>query len=449
MSPEGARRTRVAPGPALASTSGGNTMPTILFALLILLAPLAGAEALTLHVGTLLAVPGEPARERQTVRVEDGRIVAVEAGYRDAPAGGRVVDLRDAWVLPGLIDMHVHLLLQLGPEHQRRQLLETPELQLLRGAANARKTVEAGFTTVRDLGGRPRSIFALRDAIAAGLVPGPRVFAAGSALAATGGHGDVDGIRADLMAMWTPSSICDGAVDCRRAAREAVKYGADWIKVTATGGVLSASGTGLGVQMTDGELREIVATAHGLGVKVAAHAHGTDGIDAALRAGVDSIDHGTFLDEGSVVLFRERGAWLVPTLLPGATVAATMADNPFFTADIREKVRQASARSRAGFALALRGGVDIAFGTDTGVTPHGDNAREFALMVDAGMTPAQAIRAATVDAARLLGEADRLGSIETGRLADLIAVDADPLQDVTVLQQVRWVMAGGRVLKGD
>jgi imidazolonepropionase-like amidohydrolase len=416
---------------------------------LALILPIAAiADNLTLHVGTLIAVPGDAPLSERTVVIEDDRIVAVEPGFLPAAADSQLLDLRDAWVVPGLMDMHVHLLIELGPEAKLRQLTESDELTLMRGVANARTTVEAGFTTVRDLGARPKSIFALRDAINAGLVPGPRIFAAGSAIAATGGHGDTHGVRPELMEMWTPNSICDGVDDCRRATREAIKYGADWIKITATGGVLSDTGTGLGVQMTDEELAEIVRTAHTLGVKVAAHAHGTDGIDAALRAGVDSIDHGTFTRPSSVELFLEHDSWLVPTLLPGASVAQTMEGNPFFTPAIRDKVREASNASREGFALALEAGVNIAFGTDSGVTPHGRNADEFALMVEFGMTPAEALRAATVMTARLLGVDDELGTIEVGKLADLVVVDADPLADIRALESVRAVVADGRVVKG-
>jgi imidazolonepropionase-like amidohydrolase len=381
------------------------------FLLLALLLPVGVlADDLTLHVGTLIAVPGERPLTERTVVIEDDRVVAVERGHREPAPGSRLLDLRDAWVLPGLVDAHVHLLVELGPRARLRELTETDEMALLRGVANARSTVEAGFTTVRDLGADPQAIYALRDAVAEGLVPGPRIVAAGSALAATGGHGDVDGIRAELMALWTPETICDGPVDCRRATRHAVKYGADWIKITATGGVLSDTGTGLGVQMTDGELEEIVRTAHRLGVKVAAHAHGTDGIDAALRAGVDSIEHGTFTAGSSVEEFREHDAWLVPTLLPGANVARNMDGNPFFTPEIRAKVAEASAAARDGFAMALRGGVNIAFGTDSGVTPHGRNAEEFALMVEYGMEPAQALRSATV-----LGPASSAWRARSGR----------------------------------
>ena len=305
----------------------------------------------------------------------------------------------------------------------------------------------AGFTTVRDLGGDPEAIYALREAINRGYVPGPRIFAAGSPIAATGGHGDVDGVTPELMELWTPETICDGPYDCRRATRHAVKHGADWIKITATGGVLSDSATGLELQMTVDELEEIMATAHNLGRKVAAHAHGTTGINAALRAGVDSIDHGTFLDRESVRLFKRTGAYFVPTMLPGHLVQKTMSGNPFFTPAIREKVFKASGASKASVKLAYDGGVNIAFGTDTGVTKHGKNAEEFALLVDAGMSEMDAIHAATVASSRMLARAEELGTIEPGKVADLIGVSGNPLQDITVLENVRVVIKDGKLVR--
>ena len=405
------------------------------------------ADNLVLHVGTLLAVPGESTKNNQSIIVKDNRIIAVEDGFVDVPADAKLIDLKDKFVLPGLMDMHVHLLLELGPQSRSQLLSDTPELSLLRGADYARKTLHAGFTTVRDLGGRPQSIYALRDAIEAHLIAGPRIYAAGSALAATGGHGDIDGLRADLMELWTPTTICDGAIDCRRATRDAVKYGADWIKVTATGGVLSDTSTGLGVQMTDNELKEIMDTAHNLGRKVAAHAHGTDGVNAALRAGVDSIDHGTFLNKQSIKLFKQTGAFLVPTLMPGHSVPLSMQGNPMYTNASKQKAEPASERSRQSFQMAQKAGVKIAFGTDTGVTPHGQNAREFELMVAAGMSPADAIRAATITPSELLEISEDLGTIEQGKLADIIAVDGDPLNDIKVLMKVTTVISDGRLVK--
>ena len=406
-------------------------------------------DRIVIHTGHLLAVPGQEPTPGQTILVEDGRFAQISDGLQDPAGFGEDVaflDLSKHHVLPGLMDMHVHLLGQIGPTSRTDELFVTTSMKALRGAHYARLTVEAGFTSVRDLGGNPEAIFALRDAVEQGLVPGPRIFAAGSALAATGGHGDVDGYKAELLKLWTPETICDGLYDCRRATRHAVKMGADWIKVTATGGVTSDAATGLGQQMTDDELSEIVRTAHALGVKVAAHAHGTKGIEAALRAGVDSIDHGTFSQSETMKLFQATGAYLVPTLSPGVKIPATMEGNPFFTEAIKRKGYAAAAASRDSFGNAYRSGVKIAFGTDSGVTPHGENADEFVMMVEAGMTPMDAIRSATVVSAELLGIEDKLGTIEVGKEADLIAVRDNPLKDISALGNVTTVIKAGRII---
>lgn len=407
------------------------------------------AQTTVIHAGTLLAVPGQAPAERQSIVLNGERIQRVEAGFLNPATLGDdvgLIDLSDRFVLPGLMDMHVHLRGELNANRRIEALTLTSEMMTLRAQVNGMKTLRAGFTTVRDLGAPPAVIYALRDAIEDGLVQGPRIFAAGSALAATGGHGDVDGYKAELLELWTPDTICDGPHECRRAVRRAVKFGADWIKITATGGVLSDTGTGLNQQMTEDELVEIMDTAHGLGVKVAAHAHGVDGINAALRAGVDSIDHGTFLDEESVDLFRNTGAYWVPTLMPGAILPGQMMGNPFFTPEIQEKVKLAVSASEDGFQLAYRNGVNIAFGTDSGVTPHGDNAQEFALMVARGMSEMDAIRSATVVTAEMLEISDQLGTLEAGKLADLIAVDGNPLEDITVLEQVQTVIRNGALV---
>lgn len=422
-------------------------LSSLILALLTLMMDVASAQTTVIHAGTLLAVPGEQPRTEQSIIVTGNRIVRVEDGFTDpATLGGDVIviDFSNKFVLPGLMDMHVHLLGQLGPDSRTQALTVTTSYSALRGAQYAKRTLDAGFTTVRDLGGKPEAIFALRDAVASGLVPGPRIVAAGSSLAATGGHGDVDGYKAELLELWTPQTICDGPYDCRRATRYAVKFGADWIKITATGGVLSDTGTGTGQQMTDDELQEIMDTAHGLGVKVAAHAHGTDGINAALRAGVDSIDHGSFLDQESIKLFKDSGAYLVPTLLPSAKVPAMMDGNPFFTDAIRAKANAASAAALGNVGAAHKAGVKIAFGTDTGVTKHGENAEEFALMVSVGMTEMEAIRAATVNAAELISMSNDLGTLEAGKIADIIAVDGNPLDDISLLENVSAVVKDGR-----
>jgi imidazolonepropionase-like amidohydrolase len=399
-----------------------------------------------IHAGTLLAVPGETPQQNKSIVIEGERIVRIADGFIDAASMSgnvSVVDWSEQFVLPGLMDMHVHLLSELGPDSRAKALTETTSLAALRGAQYARRTLAAGFTTVRDLGGDPEAIFALRDAIQQGLVPGPRILAAGSALAATGGHGDVDGVKSELLDLWSPETICDGPYDCRRATRYAIKHGADWIKITATGGVLSDTGTGTGQQMTDDELVEIMQTAHSLGVKVAAHAHGTDGINAALVAGVDSIDHGSFLDKESIRLFKRSGAYLVPTLLPSHKVPPMMENNPFFTEDIKAKARAASTAAMANVRQAHAVGVKIAFGTDTGVTKHGENAEEFALMVSVGMTEMQAIHAATMAAAELIGMSDDLGSIEIGKIADIIAVADNPLENIRALEAIHAVIKNG------
>ena len=429
---------------------------TMRFTMCVLLASFFAIDSIAdehttiIHAGTLLAVPGNAPENNQSIIIEGGKITRVEDGFVD-PAGVSgevaVIDLSDKFVLPGLMDMHVHLLFELGPNSRMEALRVTTSMRAMKGAMHARRTLDAGFTTVRDLGGEPEAIYALRDAIASGFVPGPRIIAAGSSLAATGGHGDIDGVKAELLTLWTPETICDGPYDCRRAARYAIKYGADWIKITATGGVLSDTATGTDQQMTDDELTEIMDTAHGLGVRVAAHAHGTDGINAALRAGVDTIDHGSFLDKESIRLFRQTGAYLVPTLSPSYKIPAQMEGNPFFTDAIKAKARAASAASKANFGSAYEAGVKIAFGTDTAVTKHGENADEFGMMVESGMTEMDAIRSATVVAAELLEMSDTLGTIEPGKMADIIAVESSPLDDITVLENVSVVVKDGKQVK--
>ncbi len=405
---------------------------------------------LLIHAGTLLATPGEAPVTRQSILLRGDRILSVTDGYLDPDSvegNVQLVDLSDKFVLPGLIDMHVHLLSEISPDSRNDALYVTTSMEALRGVYYAGITLDAGFTTVRDLGSDPEAIYALRDAVNAGILIGPSIFAAGSSLAATGGHGDVDGYKPELLELWTPETICDGPYECRSAARQAVKFGADWIKITATGGVLSDTATGLGQQLTDDELVEIIDTAHGLGVKVAAHAHGADGINAALRAGVDSIEHGTFLDDESIALFKQTGAYLVPTLMPGIKLPESMEGNPFFTDAIKVKAYAAGAAASDNIGRAYKGGVNIAFGTDSAVTPHGLNGEEFALMVRAGFSEMDAIRAATVDAARLLSQSAQLGTIEAGKLADIIATDNNPLNDITELERVARVIKFGRLVK--
>lgn len=400
------------------------------------------------QAGRLLADPASGrVLSNQTVVVQGGRVASISPGFTAAP-GCEVVDLRDSFVLPGLIDSHVHLTSQQNPNARLEEVTQSASDQAMVGAGYARKTLEAGFTTVADLGADNEAIFALREAVKRGDVVGPRILASGSAVSVHGGHADVNGYRADVMEAIRSESICSGAEDCRRAVREQVRAGADVIKITATGGVLSNTAAGLAQQFLDDELASIVETAHRMGRKVTAHAHGADGVNAFLKAGGDSIEHGTYLDAESIRLFKARGAYLVPTLMAGDFVAR-IANGPsnFFTPAQTAKAREAGPRMLDMARRAHAGGVKIAFGTDTGVSAHGDNAREFALLVRAGMTPIQAIRSATVVAAEHLQLGAEVGSLAPGKAADLIAVRGDPLADVTELERVRFVMRGGRVYK--
>jgi imidazolonepropionase-like amidohydrolase len=402
-----------------------------------------------IHAGRVLADPsGASVETARTIVVSDGKIVRIDAGYVSAP-GARVIDLKDKFVLPGLIDSHVHLTSELGPDQVLNEVTQSNADMALTGAMNARKTVEAGFTTVADLGsGASESIFALRNAISRGAIPGPRIVAAGAALTPTGGHGDVHGFREDVLGALVVPTTCDGADDCRRKVREQIKRGADVIKVTATGGVLSNTRAGLGQQLTDDELKAIADTAHALGRRATAHAHGADGVNAALRAGFDSIEHGTYLDQTSIRLFRERGAVLVPTVLAGAWVTERARDaNSYLTPAQKEKALTAGPLMLDMLRRARLGRVTVAFGTDTGVSPHGMNAREAELWVEAGYTPIEVIRAATVGAAKHLQLSQTTGALKPGMSADIIAVAADPTANISALRDVRFVMTRGRVAK--
>jgi imidazolonepropionase-like amidohydrolase len=366
------------------------------------------------------------------------------------PPGARLIDLKDSFVLPGLIDCHVHLTGQLGPGQRLRFVEDSDPKVGLDGAYRAGLTLSAGFTTVRDLGARkPEIIYALREAVAEGKVPGPRILCVGAILSPTGGHGQTYGFRQDVcMCVQSNVGVCDGIDSCRRAVRLQVAQGADAIKFAATGGVLSNIRAGVDQQFTTDELTTIIETAHTLGRRVSAHAHGLAGINAALAAGVDSIEHGSFLDETSIELFLKHRAFHVPTLIAGATVLGMAQGGVVLEPAQREKALVVGEHIREALGRTYRAGVPIAFGTDMGVGPHGQNAREFALMVEAGMSAADAIKAATVTAAALLDISDTAGTIAPGKSADVIAVAGDPLADVTELERVRFVMARGAVAVG-
>ena len=404
-----------------------------------------------IHAGRLIAVPGKAPLGPSTIIVDNGRIVEVRDGHAPPPAGAQAIDLRDRTVLPGLIDSHVHLESDAGGDASLVEAVTMNSAQYaFQAMENGRKTVLAGFTTVRNLGGG-EAIGALRDAVARGTAMGPRILDAADGISTTSGHGDSHvGIAEELHPSIPNRGVCDGADACMRAVRGQIRRGADVIKIAATGGVNSRIGAGLGAQMFDSEAKAIVDTARMYGRKVAAHAHGADGINLALRAGVASIEHGTLLDDESIRLFKANGAYLVPTLSTVNGYLERLAANPnAYSADVLPKIRYRISITGKNVQKAYPAGVKIAFGTDAGVSKHGRNADEFELMVKHGMPPVEAIKAATVNAADLLGLSSEIGTVEPGKSADIIAVAGDPLADVTVLKTVPFVMARGDVVKDE
>ncbi|HEX3233432.1 MAG TPA: amidohydrolase family protein [Gemmatimonadales bacterium] len=402
------------------------------------------------RAGVLIDGTGNAPIRNAVILVQGDRITGLGPGLA-IPKGATVVDLSGETVLPGFIDAHVHLIGRtIGDgDWQHSGVTELPSELTLLGAAHAQQTLEAGFTMVRIVGADGFADLGLRNAINAGWVPGPRILGAGIALGARGGH-------CDGTAGFNPGTfgheagfqdgVADGVDQARSGVRYMVKYGADVIKICATGGVLSPTDSVGLQQYTEEEMRAIVETAAMLRRKVAAHAHGTEGIKAAVRAGVASIEHGSMLDEEAVQLMKQHGTYLVPTLLAGFTVES-LATAKKLPPAIAAKALAIAPRIHQSFKLALDGGVKIALGTDAGVMQHGTNAREFALMVKYGMTPMQAIQAGTLSAATLLGRDADVGSLQRGKLADLVAVKGDPLKDITVLQHVDFVMKGGAVFK--
>ncbi len=402
------------------------------------------------HAGRLLAdaSTGRVLNEQSILIGADGNILSIEPGYVTRE-GATVIDQRNRFVLAGLIDSHVHLTSELGPNQVIEEVTLTASDAALRGAENARITLSAGFTTVADLGANNDSIFALRRAIAERRVPGPRIIASGSSVTPDGGHGDANGFAPDIINVLRSPSACSGADACRRAVRRQIQAGADVIKITATGGVLSNTAAGVEQQFSDAELQAIVEAAHAMGRRVTAHAHGAGGINAALRAGVDSIEHGSYTDQASLRLFRQHNAYLVPTILAGVTVEELAEHGGVLTPNQAAKAREVGTRMRQSIQNARRAGVRVAFGTDSGVSRHGINAREFQFLVEGGYTPMQAIAIATVNAADHLQLNGVAGRIAPGYSADIIAVDGDPTQDVETLMHVHFVMARGTVARND
>ena len=407
---------------------------------------LPGANTL-LHCGRLIDGSSDKVRIEVTLVVSSNRITAIEPGYKSASVGDQVIDLKNRTVLPGLFDMHVHLQMRPAPSAFGDKAMLNPEDYAYRAAAHAKTTLLAGFTTVRDLGGE--QVVGLKKAINEGILEGPRIIAAGRSIAITGGHADQsNGLNRELAGDPGPEkAVVNGPDDARKAVRQRYKEGSDCIKVTATGGVLSLAKDGFRPQFTSEELVAVVQMAKDLGMPTAAHAHGAEGMKRAVLAGIGSIEHGTMMTEEVMGLMKERGTYYVPTLSAGRYTEEKAKVPGFYHPMVAMKALAISPLMTETFGKANRFGVKIAFGTDAGVFPHGDNAKEFQYLVEAGMAPLKAIQSATIEAAKL-GEVDKdLGSIEPGKLADIIAVDANPLEDIKTLQQVRFVMKDGVIVK--
>lgn len=418
---------------------------TIITLSISLLCSTAFAADVVVNCGATVDVEKQTLTGPRSFEITNGRISAINGS---SPAK-QTIDLSDSTCLPGLIDMHVHLTSQSSPSSYIEGFTLNTADYAFRSANYAQVTLNAGFTAVRNLGDDGTITKSLRGAIAQGLVQGPRIFTAGKSLATTGGHADPsNGHRADLMG--DPNAkfgVVNGPIEARKAVRQRYKEGADLIKITATGGVLSTAKSGQNPQFMDDELEAIMAAAKDYGFKVAAHAHGAEGMKRAIKAGIDSIEHGTLMDEETRKLMKKYGTYLVPTILAGEFVAEKAKLDGYFPEIVRPKAAAIGPQLKANFKKAVAAGVKIAFGTDSGVSYHGDNAQEFKLMVDNGMTAMQAITTATVNAADLLGESDNLGSLSVGKYGDIVAVKGNPLEDITLLESIDFVMKGGTLVK--
>jgi imidazolonepropionase-like amidohydrolase len=419
-----------------------------LFILNLFYSPFAFAQQTLIHCGRLIDGLQNQAQSQVTIVVQGNKIVRVDKGYTNPSATDKVIDLKNKTVLPGFIDCHVHVESETNKNRYLDNFTMNAADRAYEAAVFAQITLLAGFTTIRDLGGSGVNI-SLRNAVNKGLAVGPRIYTAGKSIATTGGHADpTNGYRKDLMGDPGPNEgVVNGVDDCRKAVRQRYKDGSDLIKITATGGVLSVAKDGSSPQFTEEEIRAIVETAKDYGFKVAAHAHGAEGMKRAVRAGVTSIEHGTQMDDETMALMKKMGTYYVPTITAGKTVADSAKIPNYYPAVIVPKALAIGPQIQSTFAKAYKAGVKIAFGTDAGVFRHGRNGAEFEYMVEAGMPPMAAIQSATVVAAELLGIREQLGSVEAGKLADIVAVNDNPLQNIRTLQQVTFVMKNGVVYK--
>lgn len=424
-------------------------MKKTLFTLSVILSTqLLLAQKTYIWCGTLIdGISNEP-KKNMTIVVEKNKIVAVENGFSKPGGADKTIDLKNKTITPGWMDMHAHIEGETSPNaYLERFTLNPPDIAF-NSISIAERTLMAGFTTVRDLGGSGVNI-SLRNAINKGQVKGPRIFTAGKSIGTTGGHADpTNGYRKDLMGDPGPDvGVINSEEDGRKAVRQRYKDGSDLIKITATGGVLSLAKNGQNPQFTEEEIKTIVETAKDYGFTVAAHAHGAEGMKRAIRAGVNSIEHGTLMDDETIELFKKYGTWYVPTITAGESVADSAKKEGYYPGVVAAKAKVIGAQIKFTFAKAYKAGVKIAFGTDAGVFKHGQNWREFGYMIEAGMPAMQAIKAATINAAELLGMKDQLGSIEVGKLADIVAVDGDPLADPKVFGKITFVMKDGVIYK--
>ena len=407
------------------------------------------SSATVIHAGLLINGESSVPSPEMSIVIEGSKIQSIETGYITPDNEDEFIDLSGYTVLPGLMDMHVHLSSEYSKNSYQERISLNAGDYAIRAVSNAEKTLMAGFTSVRNLGDRGGVSISLRNAIEKGIVVGPRIFSSGTTIASSGGHGDsTNSLNQSLTSDPGPAEgIVNSVNDASKAVRFRYKEGADLIKITATGGVLSNAKNSQNPQLTEEEISQIVNMAKDYGFKVAAHAHGSEGIKRAVRAGVHSIEHGTLMDDEGMRLMREKGTYYVPTIIAGLWVAEKARDPDFFPELVRPKAAEIGPLIKGTFGRAYQAGVKIAYGTDTGVSAHGNNATEFKHMVEAGMPPMKAIQSATVEAAKLLGEYDQLGSLVEGKVADIIAVNGNPVEDITILEEVDFVMKSGRVYK--